>query len=115
MSGSPAVESALGIFDAPQTRCVDERVLAPTQQGARIPSVRRKTALIAPGRRSEPEDLRGNHYRRTRLGNWRPDEANTGRVIAGVQKPVRRRRVRRGKRHPESRAEVTGAPSLQNP
>jgi hypothetical protein len=93
------VKSALGIFDAPQTGCVEERVLAPTQQRARTPSLRRKTALIAPGEEVEPEDLRGNHYRRARLGNWRPDEANTGQVIARVQGQVRRGRILRGKRH----------------
>jgi hypothetical protein len=105
------VKSALAIFDAPQTRCVDERVLAPTQQGARTPRFRDEKPHYCPGDEAEPEDLRGNHYRRARLGNWGPQqyEANTGQVIADVQWQVRCPTVRWAGATLDGRVEAAGA------
>jgi hypothetical protein len=81
------VQSALGIYDAPQTHCVGERVLAPTQQGARTPSLRRKTA---PGEVA-PEDLSGNRIVRLGLATGGPQqyEANTGQRDQGKRPEAR--------------------------
>ena len=106
------VRSSLGVVAAPRTGCVGRPVFGSDQRSrARTPFQRRKTALIAPEDEAEPEDLRGSHYRRARLGNWGPQqyEANTGQVIADVQWQVRRPTVRWAGATLDGRVEAAGA------